>query len=185
MTELKKRVLFLIDEGFEESELRIPCERLKAEGHRTAIVAPDKKDKRAWHDFGWGKNIPVDLEISEVKVEDFDGIVLPGGLIAPHQLRVLKGTVTLIRKFYWDGRVVGAIGHACALLIEADIIKGHKVTSFRSLRTDMINAGSLWIDQPVVADRHIVTTQDLRSIERFTDFLLKELQTGRAVPEFA
>lgn len=185
MTKLNKRVLFLIDEGFEESELRIPCERLKAEGHKTAIVAPDKKQRRAWHDFKWGENVPVDLEIDDVKVDEFDGIIIPGGLIAPHRLRVLKSTVTLIRKFYWDGRVVGAIGHACALLIEADIIKGHKVTSFKSLRTDMINAGSSWIDQPVVADRHIVTAQDSRSIVRFTEFFLKELQTGRAVPEFA
>ncbi|MCC6948944.1 MAG: type 1 glutamine amidotransferase [Bradyrhizobiaceae bacterium] len=174
-----KKVLILATHGFEQSELEVPRDRLKEHGAEVHIVAPEKGEIRGWEKKDWGRSVPVDRTIDEVKADDYDAIVLPGGQMNPDTLRRNEKALKLIRAFFDAKKVVGAICHAPWLLIDTSIAKGRKVTSWRSLKTDLINAGAKWEDKEVVTDQGLVTSRYPGDLEAFSAKLMEEIAEGR------
>ena len=137
----KAKVVILATHGFEQSELQVPLERLRHAGAEVVVVSPEKGQIRGWKDKDWGESVNVDKVLGEVSADDYDAIVLPGGQINPDLLRINAEALQLIRDFLDSGKVVAAICHAPWLLIEVDAVRGRQVTSYKSIKTDMVNAG--------------------------------------------
>ena len=174
-----KTVLILATNGFEQSELEVPRDRLKAAGATVDIVSPEKGEIKGWDKKDWGRPVKVDKTLDSVKAGDYDAIVLPGGQINPDVLRVNKQALDLVKAFYDQGKVVAAVCHAPWLLIELGIVEGLKATSYKSIKTDMINAGADWIDQEVVTDQGIVTSRNPGDLEAFSAKIAEEIAEGR------
>ncbi len=184
MTKIKNaKILILATDGFEQSELEVPREKLKGVARLVHVAAPSKrKDKdgiTGWKDGDWGKKVPVDAELSEVSTSFYDALVLPGGVINPDKLRAIPEAVELIKSFLADGKVVAAICHGPWLLIEANGVRGRKATSYSSIKTDMINAGANWVDEPVVADEGIVTSRNPGDLDAFVGKIIEEIEEGK------
>jgi protease I len=174
-----KKVAILATHGFEQSELEIPHARLKEHGATVHIVSPEKGEIRGWDEKDWGRPVKVDVSLDQARADDYDAIVLPGGQINPDLLRVEKNALDLIRDFYDQQKVVAAVCHAPWLLIETGIIKGRRATSYKSIKTDMINAGAKWEDSEVVTDQGIVTSRQPADLEAFAEKIMKEISEGR------
>ena len=184
MTKIKNaKILILATDGFEQSELEVPREKLKGVARLVHVAAPSKrKDKdgvTGWKDGDWGKKVPVDAELSEVSTSFYDALVLPGGVINPDKLRAIPEAVELIKSFLADGKVVAAICHGPWLLIEANGVRGRKATSYSSIKTDMINAGANWVDEAVVADEGIVTSRNPGDLDAFVGKIIEEIEEGK------
>lgn len=174
-----KKVAILATDGYEQSELVEPLERLREAGASVDIVSLETGDIRGWKDKDWGDTVPVDKTVDKAHVGDYDALVLPGGQINPDVLRADKTAVDFVRAFFDSGKPMGAICHAPWLLIEADVLRGVKATSYQSIRTDMINAGALWADQEVVTDRGLVTSRKPDDLPAFCAKLIEEIAEGR------
>jgi protease I len=174
-----KKVAILATHGFEQSELEVPRDRLKQNGATVHIVSPEGGEIRGWDMKDWGRPVPVDVTLDQAKADDYDAIVLPGGQINPDLLRMNDKALTLIRAFYDQKKVVAAICHAPWLLIETGIIKGRKATSYKSIKTDVINAGAKWEDSEVVTDQGIVTSRNPGDLEAFSNKIAEEIAEGR------
>lgn len=172
------KVAILTENGFEQSELTSPKEAMERSGVTVHIVSPQKKEVRGWDEQDWGVTLKVDKHISEVSVDDYDGLVLPGGVINPDKLRTDKDAVRFIKDFMESGKPVAAICHGPQLLIEAGVVDGRELTSYASIKTDLINAGALWVDKEVVVDQGLVTSRSPKDLEAFNKKLLEELQEG-------
>lgn len=170
-----RRILIMATDGFEQSELEVPLERLQDAGADIDIASIDLGDITGWDEDDWGDDIEVDLKISDVDIDDYDALVLPGGQINPDLLRVEKDAVALIRDFAATGKPVAAICHAPWLLIEAGLVKGRRVTSYKSIRTDVANAGADVVDEAVVIDGNIITSRCPDDLEAFCDAIVKML----------
>lgn len=170
-----RRILIMATDGFEQSELEVPLERLQDAGADIDIASIDLGDITGWDEDDWGDDIEVDLKISDVDIDDYDALVLPGGQINPDLLRVDKDAVALIRDFAATGKPVAAICHAPWLLIEAGLVKGRRVTSYKSIRTDVANAGADVVDEAVVIDGNIITSRCPDDLEAFCDAIVKML----------
>lgn len=184
MTKIKNaKILILATDGFEQSELEVPLEKLKAVARLVHVVAPpNRKDKAhitGWQKGDWGKPVPVDQELSEVSSGFYDALVLPGGQMNPDSLRQVPEAIELIKSFLADGNVVAAICHAPWLLIEANGVRGRKATSYSSIKTDMVNAGANWVDEPAVADQGIVTSRNPDDLEAFVGKIIEEIEEGK------
>lgn len=173
------RIAILATHGYERSELREPLEQLRAHGASVEVVAPDGGDIRSWDENDWGDSVPVDRMLSEANVEDYDALVLPGGQINPDRLRIEAAAVRFVQDFVRSGKVVAAICHGPWLLIEADAVRGRDVTSYPSIRTDLLNAGANWIDAEVVTDAGIVTSRNPGDLPAFIDKIVEEVVEGR------
>lgn len=177
------KILILATDGFEQSELEVPRDKLKAVAQLVHVVAPkERKDKATitgWQGKDWGKPVDVDSELSEVSANFYDAIVLPGGQMNPDSLRQNKDALALIRDFLASGKVVAAICHAPWLLIETNALRGRKATSYSSIKTDMINAGANWVDEAAVADQGIVTSRDPNDLEAFVAKIIEEIEEGK------
>lgn len=173
------RILVLATDGYERSELRVPYDKLKAKGARVEIASLKREPIRSWDEKDWGDTIHVDLTVDEAKVDDYDAIIIPGGQINPDLLRKEKNAVKLVRKFVDSGKVVAAICHGPWLLVEADAVKGRDVTSYASIRTDLVNAGGRWRDEAVVADEGIVTSRAPGDLDAFVSKIVEEIEEGR------
>lgn len=167
-----RKILIMATHGFEQSELEVPCERLEEAGAAVDIASLSTKDICGWDDDDWGDDISVDLLIADAKVADYDALVLPGGQINPDLLRVEDKAVALIRDFAAAGKPVAAICHAPWLLIEAGLAKGRRMTSYKSIRTDIANAGAEVVDEAVVTDRNIITSRCPDDLEAFCDAIV-------------
>ncbi|WP_108503339.1 type 1 glutamine amidotransferase domain-containing protein [Paracoccus indicus] len=168
-------ILIMASDGFEQSELFVPLEKLKDAGHEVHIAAPEVGDIRAWDKDDWGKTVKADLAIADQSPEGFDALVLPGGVINPDNLRVNDKAVGLIKAFADAGKPVAAICHAPWLLVEAGLAEGRKMTSFTSIRSDIRNAGADVVDQSVVEDRGVITSRNPDDLDDFVQAISKSV----------
>lgn len=174
-----KTVAILATHGFEQSELEVPRDKLKAAGATVHIVSPEQGEIKGWNGKDWGRPVKVDRKLDDVSVDDYHAIVLPGGQINPDLLRVNDKALEFIRAFFDQKKIVAAICHAPWLLIETGIAKGHKMTSYHSIKTDVINAGAKWEDSEVVTDNGIVTSRKPSDLEAFSAKVIEEIAEGR------
>jgi protease I len=174
-----KKIAILATHGFEQSELEVPRDRLKAAGATVHVVSPEEKEIKGWEKKDWGRPVQVDRLLGECSVDDYDAIVLPGGQINPDLLRVNAQALEFIRAFFDQKKVVAAICHAPWLLVETGIIKGRKCTSYHSIKTDVINAGGKWEDAEVVTDQGIITSRKPDDLEAFSKKIIEEVAEGR------
>jgi protease I len=174
-----KRILILATNGFEQSELEVPRDKLKAAGAHVEVVSPEKGEIKGWDKKDWGRPVKVDKTLADADVNDFDAIVLPGGQINPDLLRVNADAIELIRGFYDAGKTVAAVCHAPWLLIEAGIAKGRKMTSYKSIKTDVMNAGAKWEDSAVVTDNGVITSRNPGDLDTFTAKIIEEVKAGK------
>lgn len=171
-----KRIAILATNGFEQSELIEPRKRLKDAGFRVDVVSPKGGEIRGWKDKDWGDPVPVDVELSKASPDDYDALVLPGGQINPDLLRLEPAAVDFVRAFDRAGKPLAAICHGPWMLVEAGAAKDREVTSWPSLRTDLVNAGARWKDAEVVTDGHIITSRKPDDIPAFTEAVSRALQ---------
>jgi len=174
-----KKVAILATHGFEQSELEHPRDALKAAGATVHIVSPEAGEIKGWDKKDWGRSVKVDCKLEDVSVDDYDAIVLPGGQINPDLLRINDKALEFIRAFFDQKKPVAAICHAPWLLIETGIAKGRRVTSYHSIKTDVINAGAKWEDSPVVVDQGVVTSRHPGDLEAFSAKVIEEIAEGR------
>ncbi len=170
-----KRIAFLATDGFEQSELMEPRKALDAAGATTVLISIKKGTIKAWHNDAWGEALNVDQVVSEAKMEDFDCLVLPGGVINPDKLRMDLDAVQFVKSFIKAGKPVAAICHGPWLLVEADAVRGKKITSWPSVKTDIKNAGGNWVDEEVVEDHGIITSRKPDDITAFNRKIMEVL----------
>jgi len=172
------RILILATSGFEQSELEVPRDRLRAAGATVHLATPDGGDIRGWAGSDWGDQAEADRAVAEVQVEDYDALVLPGGQINPDILRTHTDAVDLVRAFAEAGKPVAAICHAPWLLIEAGLAEGRRMTAYGSIRTDLRNAGAEVVDDSVVIDAPFVTSRSPADLDDFVKALMDGLMNG-------
>lgn len=171
------RVLIMATDGFEESELFEPLEILVREGAEVMLASPDRNPIQATVRDDPGRTIRPDLTIAEARVEDFDALLLPGGVRNPDTLRTNAQAIALIRAFAGAGKPIAAICHGPWLLIEANLLRGRTATAWPSIRTDLRNAGATVVDEPVVVDGNIVTSREPGDVVPFAKALIGLLRT--------
>lgn len=175
----KSKILILATHGYERSELRVPLEELKNRGASVVVASIEKEPIKSWDKKDWGDTVDVDVLAKDVNIEDFDALVLPGGQMNPDILRHDDDAMRVISEFVKSGKVVAAICHAPWLLIEADAVRGRKMTSYISIRTDMKNAGALWSDEAVVTDKGLITSRNPGDLTPFVNKIVEEVEEGR------
>jgi len=177
-----KRVAFLVaNEGIEQVELERPWEALRDAGAKTELIAPDSGEVQAFNHLDKGDTFPVDRTVADADPDDYDGLVLPGGVANPDFLRTDEDAVAFTRAFFEAGKPVAAICHAPWTLIEAVVVRGRTITSWPSLRTDLRNAGAEWVDEEVHVDDNLVSSRRPGDLEAFNSKIV-EAFAGRRVP---
>lgn len=174
-----KNIAILATDGFEKSELFEPLQALKSEGATVHVISPEDGKIKSWDTDNWGESIAVDKKLSEANADDYNSLVLPGGVINPDKLRVNESALEFIRAFFKAGKPVAAICHAPWLLISAGVIENRKVTSFGSIKQDVLNAGGKWMDQEVVVDQGLVTSRDPGDLPAFIKKIIEETREGQ------
>jgi len=173
------RVAALVDNGFEQSELLEPKKALEAAGARVDIVSPQSGKVKGWQHTNWGQEVSVDVALDSASPDNYDALLLPGGVMNPDKLRANAKAVAFVKAFADSGRPIAAICHGPWTLIEAGAVKGRKVTSWPSLQTDLKNAGANWVDQEVVTDNGLVTSRKPDDIPAFNRKMIEEFAEGR------
>jgi protease I len=182
-----KKVAILVANGFEQVELTQPKQALEDAGAETYTISPNEETVKGWQFTNWGDEFPVDVQIDNTNASHFDALLLPGGVMNPDKLRRSEKVVRFVQDFFADEKPVAAICHGPWTLIEAGVVKGRKMTSFHSIKTDLINAGVEWTDQEVVIDRNLLTSRNPDDIPAFNQQMIelfagtgaaKELQTA-------
>jgi protease I len=174
-----KRVAILAADGFEQSELEGPMRALEQAGADVCIVSPNADTIQGMHHADKGDKFDVDLPLDNARAEDFDALMLPGGLMNPDTLRVTGNAIEFVRAFAADGKPIGAICHAPWILIEAGLVQGRRLTSWPAIQSDVKNAGGQWVDEEVVVDNGIVTSRKPDDIPAFSAKLIEEIAEGR------
>ena len=172
-------VAILATDGYEQSELFEPKEALEAAGAIVDIVSIATGKIVAWHHTDWGKSIPVDRLVEESSATEYQALVLPGGVINPDSLRINEDAVQFIRDFMKAGKPIAAICHGPQILIETRLLKGRTLTSWPSVRTDLINAGAKWIDEEVCVDGNLITSRKPSDIPAFNRTIIRAFVDSR------
>ena len=180
MAELLKnhRIAIVVENGFEQVELTEPRKALDDVGAVTEIVSPVKGKVKGWKSVDWGDEFPVDRSIKEARSEDYDALLLPGGVMNPDKLRRNEDVLNFVRGFFEEGKPVAAICHGAWTLIDAGKVRGRKMTSYHSIQMDLKNAGADWVDQEVVVDAGLVTSRKPSDIPAFNERMIEEFQEG-------
>ncbi|MGH7650978.1 MAG: type 1 glutamine amidotransferase domain-containing protein [Gemmatimonadaceae bacterium] len=173
-----KRVAILATDGVEQVELTEPKKALDQAGARTVVVSPKNGKIKAWQHDHWGDELQVDQLLDSANPDDFDALMLPGGVMNPDHLRQNERAVQFVRRFFERGKPVAAICHAPWMLVEAGVVRGRTLTSWPSLRTDIENAGGDWVDREVVTDEGMVTSRKPDDIPAFNRKMLEEFAEG-------
>ena len=174
-----KKVAILVAEGFEQVELTGPRQALDEAGAETRIVSPAKGEVQGWKHFDKADKFTVDVALDQASPQQFDALLLPGGVANPDQLRMMPKAVEFIRHFVSEGKPIAAICHGLWPLIEAGAVRGRTVTSWPSLKTDLSNAGANWVDQEVVTDKGLVSSRKPDDIPAFNEKMLEEFAEGK------
>lgn len=173
-----KKIAILVADGFEESELKAPRAALDEQGATTCVISPKLDEVKSWSGSAFGQPVRVDRPLDAASADEFDALLLPGGVMNPDQLRLESRAVDFVRSFFEAGKPVAAICHGPQLLIEADVVTDRKLTSYPSLRTDLINAGAEWVDEPVVVDQGLVTSRTPDDLPHFNRKMVEEFAEG-------
>jgi protease I len=174
-----KRVAILVEDGFEQVEMTSPKMALEEAGAKTYIISPKADKVKGWEHTEWGEEFPVDVAIDQANANDYDALVLPGGVMNPDKLRTNRKAVQFVRSFFDQRKPVASICHGPWMLAEADVVKGRKVTSYPSIQTDLKNAGANWVDQEVVVDQGLVTSRKPDDLPAFNRKMVEEIAEGQ------
>ena len=174
-----KRVAILATDGFEQSELTEPKRALEEAGAQTEVIAPRQGRIRGWKMKDWGDEVDVDTPLADADPGDYDALVLPGGVMNPDRLRMDDKVIRFVRSFFDARKPVAAICHGPWTLVEADAVRGRRLTSWPSLQTDIRNAGGNWVDEEVVTDQGLVTSRKPGDIPAFNAKMIEEIAEGR------
>jgi protease I len=173
-----KKVAILTENGFEQSELVSPKEALEKAGYTVEIVSPQRGKVKAWDEDHWGIEIEVNKHVTEAVADDYAGLVLPGGVWNPDKLRTNEDALQFIKDFFESGKPIAAICHGPWTLINAGVAEGRHMTSYPSIKMDLINAGVVWVDQEVVVDNGLITSRSPKDLKAFNAKLIEELKEG-------
>jgi len=180
-----KKIAALVTDGFEQSELVEPRKALQQEGAEVLVVSPKAGEVKGWDHTHWGTSVRCDMKVEEARADDFDGLLLPGGVMSPDKLRIDANAVAFVKGFVDAGKPIAAICHGPWTLIEAGAVDGRTMTSYPSVRTDLVNAGARWVDKEVVVDNGLVTSRNPSDIPAFNREMIEEFAEGRHQPSRA
>lgn len=173
-----RRVAALVAKGFEQVELLDPVEALTKAGAIVHVISPERGTVQAWSHTDWGQEIAVDRTLDEARAEDYDALLLPGGVMNPDSLRMNEKAVEFVKRFFRDEKPIAVICHGPWTLVEADVVRGLTMTSYPSLKTDLQNAGATWVDREVVVDRGIVSSRRPADLPAFIGKMIEEFAEG-------
>lgn len=173
-----KKVAILTDHGFEEVELTSPKQALEEAGATVHIVSKQSGQVKAWDHDHWSIELPVDVSLSEANAEDYDALVVPGGVINPDEMRRHEEYISFVSHFLQASKPLAAICHGPQLLIETGLLEGRNMTSFPSIKTDLINAGVKWEDKEVITDNGLVTSRNPQDLPAFNKKVIEEIAEG-------
>ena len=177
-----KRIAILATDGFEQAELLEPRKALDDAGATTIVISPQDGKIKGWNHTDWGNEVPVDISLKSAKAEDFHALLLPGGVMNPDKLRMNPDAVAFVRRFAAAGKPIAAICHGPWTLIEAEAVAGHTLTSWPSVKTDLKNAGAIWVDKEVVSDGNLVTSRKPDDIPAFNREMIRLFAEERVQP---
>jgi protease I len=174
-----KRVAALVDDGFEQVELTEPKKALEAAGAKVDVVSPQKRKVKGWQHTNWGDEFDIDVHLEQARADEYDALLLPGGVMNPDRVRINPSAVQFVKAFVDSGKPIAAICHGPWTLIEAEGVRGRTMTSWPSLRSDLRNAGATWVDQECVTDNGLVTSRKPEDIPAFNKKMIEEFAEGR------
>jgi protease I len=174
-----KKIAFLATDGFEQAELLEPREALDAAGATTVVISPKNGEIKGWNHIEWGQTVKVDKSLADSNPNEYDALVLPGGVINPDHLRMDPAAVNFVKQFVASGKTTAAICHGPWTLIETGALKGKTVTSWPSLKTDLKNAGANWVDQEVVTDGQFIFSRKPDDIPAFNRAIIEAISSSK------
>ncbi|WP_339923230.1 type 1 glutamine amidotransferase domain-containing protein [uncultured Cyclobacterium sp.] len=174
-----KKIALITENGFEEIEFTSPKKALEDEGAIVEVISPNKGSIKSWKEGNWGEDFTVDKTIDEANSDDYHAVLIPGGVLNPDKLRTNKKAIEFIKDFLAKGKPVASICHGPQVLLETGALAGRKMTSFPSIKQDIINAGAEWIDRECVCDQALVTSRSPKDLEAFNRKMIEEIQEGK------
>lgn len=173
------KVAILVADGFERVELTEPRKALDKAGATTHVISPNEDEVTSWDSTDWGQSVKVDLPVCAARAGDYDALLLPGGVMSPDQLRTNRAALDFVKACFDFGKPVAVICHGPWTLIDAGVIWGQSITSWPSLKTDLVNAGADWLDEEVVVDQGLVSSRKPGDLPAFIRAMIEEFAVGR------